>query len=252
MASRRISIGLDGDSLERLDEHSRETGESRSAAAERLIEEGLRMAQHPGIVFRDGATGRRPALADGPQVWALAAHLPGATRSTAMMPSSALLRDTAEADGATAARRCLGGHSLLPRVPGRDRRLDATTSTKKLGAGQGGVASESGEPLPPLEAAPRRDAGSVHSSLGALRERAATMWSRSRNAPTSGPSPDSRDPGGCRGRRTVVVVTENDQGLPPHGPRSGEGARRAVRPYPALIFTDDQQLARALNPVPDA
>ena len=72
MASRRISIGLDGDSLERLDEHSRETGESRSAAAERLIEEGLRMARHPGIVFRDGATGRRPALADGPQVWALA------------------------------------------------------------------------------------------------------------------------------------------------------------------------------------
>ena len=72
MASRRISIGLEGDSLERLDEHSRETGESRSAAAERLIEEGLRMARHPGIVFRDGATGRRPALADGPQVWALA------------------------------------------------------------------------------------------------------------------------------------------------------------------------------------
>ena len=72
MASRRISIGLDGDSLERLDEHSRETGESRSAAAERLIEEGLRMAQHPGIVFREGATGRRPALADGPQVWVLA------------------------------------------------------------------------------------------------------------------------------------------------------------------------------------
>ena len=72
MASRRISIGLEGDSLERLDEHSRETGESRSAAAVRLIEEGLRMARHPGIVFRDGATGRRPALADGPQVWALA------------------------------------------------------------------------------------------------------------------------------------------------------------------------------------
>ena len=72
MASRRISIGLEGDSLERLDEHGRETGESRSAAAARLIEEGLRMARHPGIVFRDGATGRRPALADGPQVWALA------------------------------------------------------------------------------------------------------------------------------------------------------------------------------------
>ena len=30
------------------------------------------MKRHPGIVFRDGATGRRPALADGPQVWMLA------------------------------------------------------------------------------------------------------------------------------------------------------------------------------------
>ncbi len=37
-----------------------------------LAEEKRRMTQHPGIVFRDGATGRRPALADGPQVWVLA------------------------------------------------------------------------------------------------------------------------------------------------------------------------------------
>ncbi|MYD65265.1 MAG: hypothetical protein F4X26_04675 [Chloroflexi bacterium] len=35
-------------------------------------EEQRRMKRHPGIVFRDGATGRRPALADGPQVWVLA------------------------------------------------------------------------------------------------------------------------------------------------------------------------------------
>ena len=37
-----------------------------------LAEEKRRMKRHPGIVFRDGATGRRPALADGPQVWVLA------------------------------------------------------------------------------------------------------------------------------------------------------------------------------------
>ena len=37
-----------------------------------LVEEQRRMKRHPGIVFRDGATGRRPALADGPQVWVLA------------------------------------------------------------------------------------------------------------------------------------------------------------------------------------
>ena len=37
-----------------------------------LAEEQRRMKRHRGIVFRDGATGRRPALADGPQVWVLA------------------------------------------------------------------------------------------------------------------------------------------------------------------------------------
>ena len=37
-----------------------------------LAEEQRRMKRHPGIVFREGATGRRPALADGPQVWVLA------------------------------------------------------------------------------------------------------------------------------------------------------------------------------------
>ena len=30
------------------------------------------MKRHPGIVFRDGTTGRRPAVVGGPQVWVLA------------------------------------------------------------------------------------------------------------------------------------------------------------------------------------
>ena len=37
-----------------------------------LAEEQRRTKRHPGIVFRDGATGRRPGLEDGPQVWVLA------------------------------------------------------------------------------------------------------------------------------------------------------------------------------------
>ncbi len=74
MASRRISIGLDGDSLERLDEHSREMGESRSAAAERLIEEGLRIARHPWVFFRTGPAGRRAVLMGGPDVWQVAGY----------------------------------------------------------------------------------------------------------------------------------------------------------------------------------
>ncbi|MGH9116896.1 MAG: hypothetical protein ACRD0A_03145 [Acidimicrobiales bacterium] len=44
-------------------------GLSMSAAANLLVDEGLRMAEHPGVVFRDGSTGRRAALASGPDVW---------------------------------------------------------------------------------------------------------------------------------------------------------------------------------------
>ncbi|MYA20621.1 MAG: hypothetical protein F4Z25_10285 [Chloroflexi bacterium] len=43
-----------------------------AAMAITLAEEKRRMKRHPGIVFRDGAAGRRPATADGPQVWVLA------------------------------------------------------------------------------------------------------------------------------------------------------------------------------------
>ncbi|MGI8461501.1 MAG: hypothetical protein ACR2OC_07690, partial [Solirubrobacterales bacterium] len=33
------------------------------------LEEGLRMEEHPGVVFRSGPAGRRAALASGPDVW---------------------------------------------------------------------------------------------------------------------------------------------------------------------------------------
>ncbi len=65
---------------DRLRRHATEHAESISGASERLIDEGLRMAAHPGIVFRDGPTGRRAALAAGPDVWeviALVRGLPG-------------------------------------------------------------------------------------------------------------------------------------------------------------------------------
>lgn len=42
---------------------------SLSSAANRLVDEALRMTEHPGIVFRAGPTGRRAALAGGPDVW---------------------------------------------------------------------------------------------------------------------------------------------------------------------------------------
>ena len=72
MTGERLTIELDGAALERLDALRDEDGCSRSEAARTLIEEGLRMAKHPGIVFHPGPTGRRASLSDGPDVWELA------------------------------------------------------------------------------------------------------------------------------------------------------------------------------------
>jgi hypothetical protein len=44
-------------------------GMSLSSAANRLVDEALRMSEHPGIAFRAGPTGRRAALASGPDIW---------------------------------------------------------------------------------------------------------------------------------------------------------------------------------------
>ncbi|HEX6500559.1 MAG TPA: hypothetical protein VF054_16220 [Micromonosporaceae bacterium] len=65
-----LSIRFDPALLDRLRRHAAtETGANTSALAQRLIDEGLRMAEHPGIVFKDGPSGRRAALAYGPDVW---------------------------------------------------------------------------------------------------------------------------------------------------------------------------------------
>jgi hypothetical protein len=44
-------------------------GLSLSSAANMLVDEGLRMMEHPGVIFRTGPTGRRARLATGPDVW---------------------------------------------------------------------------------------------------------------------------------------------------------------------------------------
>jgi len=73
VASRHLSLRIDESVLNRLDAESRKSRQTRSELAKLLIEEGLRMQAHPGIVFRPTATGRRQAaLADGPKVWVVA------------------------------------------------------------------------------------------------------------------------------------------------------------------------------------
>jgi len=65
-----LSIRFDERVLARLRRRAQATpGATPSGLAQRLVDEGLRMAEHPGVVFKDGPSGRRAALAFGPDVW---------------------------------------------------------------------------------------------------------------------------------------------------------------------------------------
>ena len=67
-----ISFRIDKETLKQLQAHTRQTGQSMSNTMRILLEEGIRMENHPGIVFRSGPAGRRPALAVGPDIWEIA------------------------------------------------------------------------------------------------------------------------------------------------------------------------------------
>ena len=71
-----LSIRFDDRLLERLRTRSqRFPGSTPSGLAQLLIDEGLRMGEYPGIVFKDGPTGRRAAIALGPDVWEIIKYL---------------------------------------------------------------------------------------------------------------------------------------------------------------------------------
>jgi uncharacterized protein (DUF433 family) len=86
MPTRHLSLRVDEDVVERLDAESRRTRQTRSEIAKTLLDEGLRMEAHPGIVFRPGPAGRRPGLAAGPDVWEIVrAWQSSADRSSAAL-----------------------------------------------------------------------------------------------------------------------------------------------------------------------
>lgn len=80
--------------LERLERRSELAGTNKSRLAERYVDEGTRMDEHPGIVFRGGPAGRRAALAGGPDVWELLATLKsGKARGEEAVTATAELLD---------------------------------------------------------------------------------------------------------------------------------------------------------------
>jgi hypothetical protein len=64
-----VSVRLPDQVAQRLRARAATGDESVSGLAQRLVDEGLRIDAHPGIVFRPGPTGRRAALMRGPDVW---------------------------------------------------------------------------------------------------------------------------------------------------------------------------------------
>lgn len=77
MASEHVSVRMPRELIDELDAASERAGVSRSEMLKTLVEEGIRMQKHPGIVFRNGPTGRRAGLADGPDVWEVVTALRG-------------------------------------------------------------------------------------------------------------------------------------------------------------------------------
>jgi hypothetical protein len=73
--TKSFSARFSAEVVDMLDARSDRLGQSKARVAERLIEEGLRTEEIPGIVFRSGPTGRRAGVAGGPDVWEIARDL---------------------------------------------------------------------------------------------------------------------------------------------------------------------------------
>lgn len=73
------SYRLDSELKRRLSERSEVEGVTETALVSRLLDEGLKTADHPGIIYRNGPTGRRAALAAGPDVWEVVSALRSAS-----------------------------------------------------------------------------------------------------------------------------------------------------------------------------
>lgn len=75
MATTPTSYRIDQGLKERLASQAAAEGLTERAMLERLVAEGLDTLAHPGIVYRNGPTGRRAALAVGPDVWEVVSAL---------------------------------------------------------------------------------------------------------------------------------------------------------------------------------
>lgn len=92
--TRSFSARFSAEVLDLLNTRSENLGQSRARIAERLIDEGLRSEQFPGIVFRSGPAGRRAGIAGGPDVWEIARELRGFAGAGSKDPIAAVGQTT--------------------------------------------------------------------------------------------------------------------------------------------------------------
>jgi hypothetical protein len=86
MSAMPLSIRLPERTLGRLADRSGRSGLAPRTLAQRYVEEGLRMDDHPLVRFAEGPSGRRARLIGGPDVWeviAVARDNDGDLRETA-------------------------------------------------------------------------------------------------------------------------------------------------------------------------
>jgi hypothetical protein len=121
-AARQFSARLDARVVDGLERRVARSGLNKSRLAERYIDEGVRMDDHPGIVFRDGPAGRRAGLAGGPDAWEVISVL----RSSGLDGDPGI-QATAEWAGLTVrqVRDAIGYYSEYPTEIDERIRLDA-------------------------------------------------------------------------------------------------------------------------------
>ncbi|MGH9008611.1 MAG: hypothetical protein ACRDYF_02055 [Acidimicrobiia bacterium] len=94
------SIRFDDSVVARLSSYvSRHPGLTASSVAARLVDEGLRMEEHPGIIFRDGPMGRRATLVGGPDVWEVIRALRSARATEPTLGEDEILELVADNSG---------------------------------------------------------------------------------------------------------------------------------------------------------
>ena len=68
-AKQHVTLRLPSSIKHALSRQANREGLTQTGLAERYLEEAIRVADHPGIVFRSGPAGRRATVLGGPDVW---------------------------------------------------------------------------------------------------------------------------------------------------------------------------------------